>query len=82
MASREYWRQKYAYIRPYALQSKKLTYHALPAEGPYYPPKCIGGNGSLTSAILVLRENMEALPGAKPCRRCHAHNTGKSPDDE
>lgn len=79
MASQK-WRERYAYIRPYALQSKSVVYHALPAEGPYYPPRCIGGDGSYSGPILVRVEHMKAI-GAKPCRRCHSEIRGRLPGE-
>jgi len=68
--SEQAWRRRYCYVLPYALQSKRVTIHALPGHGPYFPPPCLGRH----DPILVLREHMEAI-GAKQCRRCH-HGRG------
>ena len=63
------WRDNYVYVLPFALQSKTFTYHALPEEGSYFAPGCIGKNSH--QAILILRSHAEAMGGTS-CRKCHA----------
>jgi hypothetical protein len=60
------WRDRYAYVTPQAMQARKLTFHRLPSDGPYYGPHC----NARGDYWLVLREHLDRLPGATACRNC------------
>jgi hypothetical protein len=57
------WRDRYVYISPYALQVRTFRYHS-----PFSSRGHVVKSGGYP--VLVLREHMETISGARPCRKC------------